>query len=461
MHLFKALILFVSFLPSFQAAAMTHKVPAVSKGNDSIVFKITFVKSSGEPQNNVFVRRLGDLKTYNADENGTVVFKHKPGNYLYKANVFFKGNAQETAKEIELSLDKTTFTVNLDSQDDLLNYRKSNQLFPIEGMVRNTQGEPIEGATVSIQGTGRQTLTDEIGLFTIDGDYNHPIVIRANGMNNQTLPLSFFLTHAEEGAIIVMEQKNHYRIYNSVENMPSYPGGMKALQQYLDKHLTYPEKAKKAKLEGVVVVQFIVEKDGSISSPRIARHLETTLDTIALNTVSEMPNWIPGSDYGTTVRCKYSIPVAFRIPKPKPILPVDSLQLRKDSLTVDSLRTDSLAAKALLADSLKKDSLKLHTQIADSLQNDSTRQSIDTEKTTVKAKKRNIFVRFFRWLFGIERRARKRAEKAEQTQFTIKASQDSIKIEADSIDIDIRSLKIKADSLVTDIQEAAVKTDTK
>ena len=264
-------------------------------------------------------------------------------------------------------------------------------------------------------------------------------------MENQSVSIQAFLQSPNEPYTIVMQRKNTGRVYASAEQMPEYPGGMKAFQQYLKRNLKYPPQAKRDSIEGVVVIQFIVERNGRIASPAIVRGLEASMDTAALNAIREMPRWIPAKDHGITVRCKYSVPVQFKIERPKPVQPKPLLTskdsiLHKDSLLADSLLTDSVARdslrmKKLTPDSLRTDSLRLRPDslrlLSDSIRmpddslrlkkdsllapadsliapKDSLAQTPDTHAEPQKPKKRNIFVRFFRWLFGIK-------DKPEQT----------------------------------------------
>ena len=118
-----------------------------------------------------------------------------------------------------------------------------------------------------------------------------------------------------------MQRKSSSRIYASAEQMPQYPGGMKAFQNYLKRNLKYPPQAKRDSIEGVVAIQFVVERNGRITSPVIVRSLEPSMDTVALNVIRNMPRWIPAKDHGTIVRCKYSVPVQFKIERPKPVQP--------------------------------------------------------------------------------------------------------------------------------------------
>ena len=103
-------------------------------------------------------------------------------------------------------------------------------------------------------------------------------------------------------------------IFAVVEQMPEFPnGGMAGLMQYLSQNIRYPEAAKKAGTQGRVTVQFVVEKDGSISNISILRGVEPDLDKEAVRVISEMPKWKPAMQRGETVRVRYTVPVMFQL----------------------------------------------------------------------------------------------------------------------------------------------------
>lgn len=104
-----------------------------------------------------------------------------------------------------------------------------------------------------------------------------------------------------------------YKIFDSVEEMPSFPGGAGALFNWLDNNIQYPETAKEMGVQGRVTVIFIVEKDGSISNAKVSRSLDKDLDNEALRLVKSMPKWNPGKQNGKEVRVRYSVPVNFRL----------------------------------------------------------------------------------------------------------------------------------------------------
>lgn len=421
----KRIYAFVTFLLCF-----TFILPQNVHGEEDkeTEFRITILKTSGEPQVGMILKINGRSDKYLSNEQGVITFQYKiDKSYNRLANIYFPGDETKAATSFVLKETETSKTIYLDSQEDIASFKQNNKTVTIEGFVKDSSQKPIQGAIISIQGTGRKVLSDEIGLFRIEADYNHPITIRAERMENRSLNITTFLQHPDEPYTVIMYRKNSTRIYSVVEEMPEYPGGMKAFVNYLKRKLVYPPQAKKENLEGVVAVQFVVEKDGRITSPTIVRSLRADMDSAALTAIRNMPNWIPAREHGMRVRCKYSVPVQFKIERPKPApkktpLATDTIAAPKDSLGTDSLATDSLKKIVLPGDSLLKDSLRIKpdsllqrgdslllrpdslTVLNDSLvvSNDSIAVQPTTDQPADKPKKRNIFVRFFRWLFGIK-----------------------------------------------------------
>lgn len=103
------------------------------------------------------------------------------------------------------------------------------------------------------------------------------------------------------------------KIFEFVEQMPSFPGGDAALMEYLSKNINYPAVAQENGIQGRVVVSFVVERDGSITDVKVARSVDPSLDREASRVVRSMPRWIPGKQNGSSVRVKYTVPVLFRL----------------------------------------------------------------------------------------------------------------------------------------------------
>ena len=110
----------------------------------------------------------------------------------------------------------------------------------------------------------------------------------------------------------VVSQTNQ-KVFDTVEQMPEYPGGMQAMIAFLQTNMKYPEDAAKQKVEGRVMVQFIVETDGSISDVHVAKQVFPSLDAEAIRVVQAMPKWTPGKEKGNVVRVKYNLPIVFRM----------------------------------------------------------------------------------------------------------------------------------------------------
>lgn len=103
------------------------------------------------------------------------------------------------------------------------------------------------------------------------------------------------------------------KVFDVVEEMPSFPGGQGALMSYLNSNVKYPVVAQENGVQGRVIITFVVERDGSISDVKVARSVDPSLDREAQRVVKSMPRWTPGKQNGQTVRVKYTVPVVFRL----------------------------------------------------------------------------------------------------------------------------------------------------
>ena len=107
------------------------------------------------------------------------------------------------------------------------------------------------------------------------------------------------------------EEEN--KVFDIVEQQPLFPGGPAALMKYLSENTKYPVVAQENGVQGRVTVQFVVEKDGSISDVHVLRGVDPSLDKEAVRVVKSMPRWTPGKQNGITVRVNYRVPVLFRL----------------------------------------------------------------------------------------------------------------------------------------------------
>jgi protein TonB len=110
-----------------------------------------------------------------------------------------------------------------------------------------------------------------------------------------------------------MPEENVDEIFTIVEEQPAPVGGMKAFYEYVGKNLKYPPRAARMGIEGRVFVEFVVEKDGSLSDIKVARGIGGGCDEEAVRVISEAPKWQPGKQRGNAVRVRMIMPIVFKL----------------------------------------------------------------------------------------------------------------------------------------------------
>ena len=271
----------------------------------------------------------------------------------------------------------------------------SDEKFKVSGTVLAADTKiPVIGASVIIRGTTNGTLTDLDGKFTLTG-LKKDDVIQVSFVGFQTRsvivkdesPLIILLDDAvqnlegmvvyaptqksEKDEVVVfdlpMEEVKQKEvkdepIFQVVEEMPEFPGGLAEAMKFLAKNINYPVAAQQAKIEGRVIVQFVVEKDGSVSDVKVMRGVNSELDAEAIRVVSMMPKWIPGKQRGKAVAVKYTMPIMFRLQTPEPKkeeafqinLKVDKDVAREDvDMVKDHLRSSFSVVPIVLDDDRK------------------------------------------------------------------------------------------------------------
>jgi protein TonB len=105
--------------------------------------------------------------------------------------------------------------------------------------------------------------------------------------------------------------QNKEKVYEEVDQMPEYPGGMTEMQKYLMSSVRYPADAHKKGIQGKVYVSFVVGKDGVVKDVAIARGADLLLDAESLRVVNSFPQWTPGMEKGKKVAVQYTVPINF------------------------------------------------------------------------------------------------------------------------------------------------------
>lgn len=147
--------------------------------------------------------------------------------------------------------------------------------------------------------------------------YQHGVPVRVK----YTVPINFRLNNdfdKEESQRVdtISEEVSESGLsapFQVVEQMPSFPGGMEKLNEYLKTNLQYPENCKKENIQGRVFVQFIVERDGTIGNAEVVKSVNPYLDKEAIRLILSMPKWTTGRQRGVAVRVSYTVPVNFSL----------------------------------------------------------------------------------------------------------------------------------------------------
>ena len=247
----------------------------------------------------------------------------------------------------------------------------SDEKFKLSGTVveATRKNVPVMGASVIIKGTTMGTLTDMDGKFTLPVKKGDVIQVSFVGYQTQSVvvkddsPLTILMRDdvqsMEEMVVMGMSPKSENAdvvfempleeakkpevpqqeevIFQVVEEMPKFPGGLQEAMVFIGKNIKYPVEAQQAKIEGRVIVRFVVGRDGSVSDVEVMRGVSPELDAEAVRVVSMMPKWIPGKQRGKAVAVKYTMPIMFRLQTPaqeqkkgEETLPYHQLTLKVD-----------------------------------------------------------------------------------------------------------------------------------
>ncbi len=206
----------------------------------------------------------------------------------------------------------------------------------VGGSVYHLQNESrgaLAGTRVVIKGTNTGTTTDQTGAYRLENvPPGSTLVFSADGLGTReftvapagkgsmatlALDVQFIpadgatgLGDAEQTASIPLTAQQGI-VYQVVEIMPEFVGGMDGLVKYLGENLLYPKEAMANKVTGTVFVSFIVNANGSVSDAQVLKGIGNGCNEEALRVVQRMPNWLPGKQSGQPVAVRYSLPIRF------------------------------------------------------------------------------------------------------------------------------------------------------
>ena len=227
----------------------------------------------------------------------------------------------------------------------------------VAGRVLDENKQPVVGVSVLVRGTTNGTLAGAEGKFSIEahegdvlmfsyvGLQPQSVIVPKNGAKEMDVMLLPDVRSLDEVTVVSYPAQGNAEpraeatpsasgedelIFEIVEEAPEFPGGMQALMEYLAKNIRYPAKAHEANVQGRVITQFTVGKDGAIRDAKVMRSVSPELDAEALRVISAMPNWKPGKQRGKAVACHFTVPVMFRLDEPEEPTVVGAVSLKID-----------------------------------------------------------------------------------------------------------------------------------
>ena len=284
--------------------------------------------------------------------------------------------------EVSQPLEKISNVKVSDLSDAMKTYtdknQQNNQSAPdtkirLSMKVVDETGQPVPQATVVITNTSNGTLTDDDGHFSLEVGEDQSLWISYVGMESKNISVkdcikqtdkTIRLTSATNELDLTVSPSapkpavQNGETFTVVEQMPEYPGGMKALKGYLAENIQYPAECQRAGIQGRVIVQFVVKADGSLDNFEIKRSVNPLLDAEALRVIKTTPKWKPGTQHGKPVDVKFTIPVTFSLPdKQKEHTPTgnisdSSLTLKKTLFIIDGKEVEPKALNEINPDQI-------------------------------------------------------------------------------------------------------------
>jgi len=226
------------------------------------------------------------------------------------------------------------------SETETLHGREQNQAqkIIIKGKVTDMKtGEPLPGVNIVIANTTVGTQTDISGNYAIKSESSNSVlvfsfigykIVKESIGNRENIDVkletdSYTIDFSKGNQMLAPDKKKENQentkttkdepIYIAVEENPSYPGGTDALKEFIKKNLQYPEEAKKKKVEGTVMVCFIINPQGKVNDTKVIKGVNPLLDKEAIRLVNSINNWKPGYQNGKSVKFMVNIPIVFSL----------------------------------------------------------------------------------------------------------------------------------------------------
>ena len=304
----KLLIMFL--LSLFAISGTLAQTRKTTKGRNTTVKRSTSIgntKTTSSPlTKNVWYDNKDKLRAYHFSSNGTYTITIESNMGIGRVKMTYHGTWKKTGDTFTMRTNKKAFNITCDKY---VSAKERNELSLVQ---RYTRMKPDITSTYLIN------RIDEKYLYLKDSDTNDYLLLMTNkGITSYDTerPNAIKENDIDNNPDINNDIENDTdSIYNVVEQMPSFPGGNAALMNYLSQNIKYPVIAEENNIQGRVVVQFVVGKDGSISNVHVSKSVESSLDEEAVRVTKSMPNWVPGKHDGQAVSVFHTLPITFRLP---------------------------------------------------------------------------------------------------------------------------------------------------
>ncbi len=211
----------------------------------------------------------------------------------------------------------------------LMQFLSKNIRYPVNAQKNGTQGRVTVQFVVNADGVDTELDGEAVRVIStmpnwkpgmqkgkaVRVKYTVPVMFRLSddGQKEEYKPIA----KIDETVVVGYGSKQvpaeEDPVFEVVENMPEFPGGMGGLMQYLSKNIKYPVEAQKAGIQGRVIMQVIIDKNGNVTNPKVTQPVDPLLDTEAIRVTASMPKWKPGTQRGMPVNVKYTFPIVFRL----------------------------------------------------------------------------------------------------------------------------------------------------
>lgn len=281
-----------------------------------VTFTITVTNSEGKPQPNVTLQIKPDneVKTFKTNAEGKAIIEVDMTTSKY---VYIDVSSPKSSKHqsLLLSANKPNVTATFDTDDDIAAYIKAGKQIRVKLQVSNNDNQELAGAELISSLTNAKATTNAQGEAQLTVGVDETIAINHKGYQEGKFTVKELhpIKDMENPELVRLLLIGEDPVYHVAENMPEFPGGMAACLQYLARNVKYPATAQKEGTQGKVIVQMIIEKDGSVDHISIVRSISPELDAEAARVVKSMPKWKPATVKDKAVRCRYTIPVSFKL----------------------------------------------------------------------------------------------------------------------------------------------------